>query len=147
MADGANEPDALHRWPARFDAVVQFVGGAVAFLGGLAQLVGVVVGLGFDEPVAGERWIASGLWAGMAGGAGLVYGLQVGAGGKVSYPGGPVTYTPPKRRWPAVLWSVVLAPAWGVLSLPLATLMSGLLLLGACVFGSVWVYKRLAGLP
>jgi hypothetical protein len=141
----AGRADALRTWRARLDLGVQFVGGTVAFLGGLAQLVGVVLGLGFDDPLTGEQWITAGFEAAMVGGAGLAYGLQVDAGGAVLYPGGPVTYSPPKRRWPAVVWSILLAPAWGVFSLPVSALLLGMLLLGGCVFGGEWLYKRIRG--
>lgn len=139
----ANDADALRSWPARLDVGVKFVGGTIAAVGAAVQWAGLVVGLELGDPVTGEHLITIGLWAGMAGGAGLVYGLQLDAGGKVRYHGGPVTYTPPKRRRPAAVWSVALAPLWGVLSLPIGTLMFGLLLFGACVFGSGWVYKRM----
>jgi hypothetical protein len=140
-----NDPDcldALRRWPARADLAVQVAGGVVATLGAAAQAVGLALGLGAGNPVLGERLLTAGFWAGGIGGAGLVYGIGVGAGGSVSYPGGPLGYTPPARRWPSILWAACGIPLWAVLSLPLAVLLYGILAVGGLVVGCVWLVRR-----
>jgi hypothetical protein len=130
-------PDALRRWPARIDLGVQFVGAAVASLAAAAQLAGLVLGLSDGDPITGDRLFAAGFWVAGVGGAGVAYGLQVRAGGSVPHPGGPLTYMPPARRWPATLWAACGIPLWAVLSLPLAALLYGGLIVGIPIVGCV----------
>jgi len=138
----ADYPEALRRWPARADLTVQVAGGAVASVGAAVQLVGLVLGLGAGDPILGTWLLSAGFWAGGVGGAGLVYGLLVGAGDSVPCPGGPLTYTPPARRWPSVVWAICGTPLWAVLSLPLAVLLYGALVEGGVVVGCVRLARR-----
>lgn len=140
--EAADDPDALRRWPARADLAVQVAGGVGAAVGAAAQAAGLVLGLVLGDPIRGDRLLAAGLWMGGVGGAGLAYGLAVGAGGSVSHPGGPLTYTPPARRWPSAVWAVCGIPLWAGLSLPLSALLCGGLVVAGAVVGGVWLIDR-----
>ena len=78
------------------------------------------------------------------GGAGLVYGLTVDAGGSPKQRGGPATYVPYAPRWLAALWALALTPAWGVLSLPLGVMFYSVLVVGGGVYGAVQLVRSLA---
>src|SRR5215475_14260018 len=119
-------------WRARLDWWVKAVGVLVLNGGLAAQVAGLVFAFRLDDPITGVALLVHGFWVAGLGGAGLVYGALVDAGGSVRYPGGPWTYTPPERRWPAALWAVAGIPLWAVLSLPLGLLLSGLLVVGVC---------------
>src|SRR5438874_40241 len=134
-------------WRAKLDWCLMMIGGVVASVGLFAQLAGFALAFLFGDPITGDLLLSRGFWVAGLGGAGLVYGMQVDAGGSVAYPGGPVTYTPSKRRRPAALFAVVGTPLWGVLSLPLGIIFYGVLLVGLCVMGCVCVLRRTAKWP
>jgi hypothetical protein len=104
-------------------------------VGLLMQVTGFFFAFASDNPILGDRLLNAGFCVAGLGGAGLVYGMQVGAGGSVPYPGGPWSYTPPERRWPTAVFAVAGTPLWGVLSLPLALLLYLLAGIGWAVVG------------
>src|SRR5437588_2147142 len=97
-------------WRAKLDWCLMMVGGVVASVGLFAQLAGFALAFLFGDPITGDLLLSRGFWVAGLGGAGLVYGMQVDAGGSVAYPGGPVTYTPNPlaSRKPARLHQVLL---------------------------------------
>jgi hypothetical protein len=128
-------------WRARLDWIVMVVGAVIAHVSLFAQLAGFAFAFLFDDPITGDLLLDYGFWVAGLGGAGLVYGLAVDAGGSVAYPGGPLTYTPPKRRWPVALYALAGTPLWAGLSLPLGIMCYGVLLVGFCVIGCLRVLR------
>jgi hypothetical protein len=107
----------------RLDVGLKVSGFVVAHAGLAAQVAGLCLAFFGADPVAGERWLFWGFWLAGAGGAGVVYGALVDAGGSPKVPGGPLTYAPSAPRWIAALWAVGLTPLWGVLSLPIGAML------------------------
>lgn len=140
--DECDVREALARWPARCDWLVQFLGGVVAAVGVIIQVIGLALGLFGDDAIRAISLVDMGFWVAGVGGAGIAYGFQVDAGGSVRYPGGPLQYDPPARRWPALLWAIVPIPLWGVLSLPLGLLLCGTLAISGSVYLVCLVWQR-----
>jgi hypothetical protein len=130
-------------WRAKLDQCIMAAGMIVASAGFLAQVAGFALTFLFDMPIEGEVWLVRGTWLAGFGGAGLYYGIKVDTGGSMRYPGGPVTYEPPARRWPIALIAIGLTPLWGVLSLPIGIMFYGVLLIAGPVYGVMWLVQRL----
>src|SRR4051812_6800115 len=86
---------------ARLDRWIRAAGVVVLHVGMVGQLAGFLFVFALGDPIFGDWLLNAGFWVAGWGGAGLVYGMQVDAGGSVPYPGGPWSYTQPERRWPA----------------------------------------------
>lgn len=117
----------------KLDWCVVMVGGVAASTGLLAQVAGFALAFLFDDPITGDLLLDRGFWVAGLGGAGLVYGMLVGAS------------TPPKDRWLAALLAVGGTPLWGVLSLPLVLMpfiLFGLIPVVLCVERGLRVLRR-----
>jgi hypothetical protein len=125
----------MNNWRGRIDTCVFGLGGLIATVGVFAQFAGFGFTYLGDDPISGELLLLRGFWIAGLGGAGLYYGVQVGAGGSVAYPGGPVTFEPSARRWSTALIAIGLIPIWSVLSLPLGIIFYTVLIVGGCAFG------------
>lgn len=121
------------------------MGVAVLHVGLVMQLAGFLFAFALGDPIAGDRLLTLGFWVAGLGGSGLVYGLLVNVGGSAPYRGGPLSYAPPGRRWPAALWAFALVGLWGVLSLPLAFLFYGTIAAGSSVYGCTRLMGRRDG--
>jgi hypothetical protein len=124
-------------WRRRLDWSVMTAGGIVAHAGVFTQAAGFAVAFLFGDPLTGYQLLMGGFWVAGLGGAGLAYGMTVEAGGSREHPWDPVTYHPPRRRWPAALLAVLGTPLWAVLSLPAGILLYGVLVVGLCTIGGL----------
>ena len=145
MAEADEFPEALGGGWARLDGCVLFVGVIVGHVGVVAQAAGFVLAFVSGDPIAGEMRLVRGFWLAGLGGARMVYGNLMNSGGPVPQsghqPGTPPTEIPPPRRRTAALWALGLTPAWGVLSLPIAVVVYGLLVVVGSVCGLVLLVR------
>src|SRR3954465_3897730 len=93
--------EALRGWRGRFDVGVKVTGIVLAHAGIVAQVAGFALAFLWAEPTTGEAWLEGGFGLAGLGGAGIVYGIEVDAGGSIKKMGGPFTYELLARRGPS----------------------------------------------
>jgi len=128
-------------WRAKLDLLVLAAGSAIAHLGVVAQFTGFALAWVFADPITGYDLLTYGMLVAGVGGVGIVYGMQVGASGSPTGPGGSLKYNPESRRF-AVFFAVFGFPAWAVLSLPIGIVIYGSGILGLLVVGGVQIVRR-----